>query len=93
MTNQSPAEIIRQQLTSGSRPFDSAAVSALLAERDHLAGTNAILRGLLSEFTDDEPCGYDHHGYCQTHALSAHPCRNARAHQLIGAYAATHAKH
>lgn len=29
---------------------------------------------LLESLVDDEPCSYDHHGYCQTHFLHAKPC-------------------
>ena len=30
----------------------------------------------LSQLVDDEPCEYDHHGYCQTHNLG-NPCEVA----------------
>lgn len=52
------------------------AVAALEAE-------NATFRGLLLELTDDEPCSYDHHGYCQTHWLHERPCPNERVRALL----------
>ena len=36
------------------------------ALRRRVAELEAALRGLLEPF-DDEPCRYDHHGYCQEH--------------------------
>jgi len=30
----------------------------------------------------DEPCRYDHHGYCQTHFVE-NPCRVAEARALV----------
>lgn len=32
------------------------------------------LAHLLAWMIDDEPCRYDHHGYCQTHNLQSRPC-------------------
>ena len=32
------------------------------------------LRELLADLYDDEPCSYDHHGYCQSHGLSEKQC-------------------
>lgn len=37
----------------------------------------------LSDRVDDEPCSYDHHGYCQTHDLTPKPCGNERAKAAI----------
>ena len=33
--------------------------------------------------TDDDPCRYDHHGYCQTHGPGAIPCSTAVARDLL----------
>lgn len=37
----------------------------------------------LKSLTDDEPCSFDHHGYCQTHFSGSSPCLNAEALKLI----------
>lgn len=37
------------------------------------------LREMLDGFIDDEPCTFDHHGYCQTHFSGATPCYMAEA--------------
>ena len=37
------------------------------------------LLGLVQELTYDDPCWYDHHGYCQAHSLSDRPCPHDRA--------------
>lgn len=36
----------------------------------------------LRNFVDDEPCCFDHHGYCQTHGVSQ-PCINEIAKKAI----------
>lgn len=36
----------------------------------------------LKAYIDDEPCSFDHHGFCQTHSLSQ-PCRNEKAKQAL----------
>lgn len=41
------------------------------------------LLSLLSELTDDMPCRYDHHGYCQSHWLHVKPCPNDRARLIL----------
>lgn len=43
-----------------------------------LAELEAALRAVI----DDEPCRYDHHGYCQTHLLGK-PCEVAEARRLL----------
>jgi len=48
------------------------------AEIDTLRAENARLREALAGVTDDEPCQYDHHGYCQTHFITD-PCEMAIA--------------
>jgi hypothetical protein len=40
---------------------------AVKAERDRL-------RALVADFTDPDPCQYDHHGLCQVHSLHERPC-------------------
>jgi len=41
----------------------------------------ASIRGLVEH--EDEPCWYDHHGYCQAHAIDL-PCAIAVGRKLIG---------
>lgn len=50
---------------------------------DSLSSENAQLRLLVAELTDDDPCRYDHHGYCQAHSLDEAPCPHARAKELL----------
>ncbi|MDE1867089.1 MAG: hypothetical protein KGI08_05200 [Thaumarchaeota archaeon] len=38
--------------------------------------------GILKRFVDNEPCSFDHHGYCQTHGVTM-PCINEQAKQLL----------
>lgn len=45
---------------------------------DRIEELEAALRSLI----DDEPCWYDHHGYCQAHGLSS-PCEMAEARKLL----------
>ncbi|MEU2789093.1 hypothetical protein [Streptomyces sp. NPDC007100] len=46
----------------------------------------ARLRDLVADFTDPDPCHYDHHGYCQAHFwLQTEPaCPHRRARELEG---------
>jgi hypothetical protein len=37
------------------------------------------LRKALEGLVDDEPCCFDHHGYCQTHGPGPIPCQMAVA--------------
>ena len=39
-------------------------------------------RELLADLVDDEPCRFDHNGYCQAHYCSS-PCINARAQAFL----------
>jgi hypothetical protein len=48
------------------------------AENARLEAENAKLREALKGLIDDEPCWYDHHGYCQAHYVS-NPCEMAIA--------------
>jgi len=51
-------------------------------ERDE-ADTRVIeLEKLVEELRDDDPCYYDHHGYCQAHSLDPAPCPHERAAKL-----------
>ena len=62
------------------RPAVRAGLVAVLAivERDHLS--------IVRDFTDPDPCHFDHHGYCQAHGwFSVDPrCPHARAKELLG---------
>lgn len=51
------------------------------AERAHFEEVTA-LRLALDELTEDTPCRFDHHGYCQEH-MSDGPCRNELAKGLL----------
>lgn len=54
-------------------------ITALTAERTEL-------RALLEEFVDscgEEPCRFDHHGFCQEH-MSSPPCLVAEARKMLG---------
>lgn len=51
------------------------------AERQHFEEVTA-LRLALDDLVDDEPCSFDHHGYCQAHSLGK-PCSNATAKALL----------
>lgn len=42
-------------------------LAAVTAENERLRVALAEAKELLSFYTDDEPCRFDHHGYCQTH--------------------------
>lgn len=48
--------------------------------RQRIAQLESVLRDLI----DDDPCRFDHHGYCQTHGW-LHPgrCPVARARELL----------
>lgn len=54
-----PADIVRRQLDSGSRPFDSAAIAALLAERDQQAKALHVERQLLARDAADRAAERD----------------------------------
>jgi len=53
---------------------------------DKLEAENKRLNDFLNEiidiFVDDDPCVYDHHGYCQTHYHSEKPCIIERLKEL-----------
>jgi hypothetical protein len=39
---------------------------------------------IIKDFIDEEPCNYDHHGYCQSHNwLSDSECPHKRAKSFI----------
>ena len=48
------------------------------AKDKRIAELEAALQGLI----DDEPCRHDHHGYCQTHFVTA-PCEMAAARKAL----------
>lgn len=53
--------------------------------RDGLAAHAKAAQALLDTFIDDEPCSFDHHGYCQTHGwFHEGECNMARARRLLG---------
>ena len=52
------------------QPDNWVVIEALTAERDRL---HVALTRLLEPFGDD-PCYYDHHGYCQAHFIEADCC-------------------
>jgi hypothetical protein len=49
-----------------------------------LEADKVTLRGLVEELHDEDPCSYDHHGYCQTHSLGKFPCPHTRARAALG---------
>ena len=49
-------------------------ITSLLSERDRL-------KEALQAFVDDDPCSFDHHGYCQAHGGDR--CRNENAKQAL----------
>jgi hypothetical protein len=44
--------------------------------------TKPILRRLIAQLIDPDPCRYDHHGYCQAHSLHSAPCPHEQAKAL-----------
>ena len=54
------------QITEYELEFIYEAADTIDALRARVAELEAALRGLLEPF-DDDPCRYDHHGYCQEH--------------------------
>lgn len=51
------------------------------------ARLDPVLRELLEHLTDEDPCWFDHHGYCQAHGwMETEPrCPHARAKELLAA--------
>ena len=47
--------------------------------------TSSWLVELLRDFTDPDPCSFDHHGYCQAHGwlTGERPCPHDRAKRLL----------
>lgn len=43
----------------------------------------SVWRELAVSLYDDEPCWYDHHGYCQTHLLHPRPCLHEQIKELL----------
>lgn len=46
----------------------------------------ADLLAIIADLYDDDPCTYDHHGYCQAHSWFATDpiCPHARARAVLG---------
>ena len=38
---------------------------------------------LLAAIVDEDPCQYDHHGYCQSHGLFSKPCPHERVNAIL----------
>lgn len=62
--------------------YDDRIATALEAQ----AAEIARLKDIVEALTDDDPCYYDHHGYCQAHGwMAVSPaCPHARARALTG---------
>lgn len=56
-------------------------INKLRDERDSARAQVAALKAVLLPFLDDEPCSFDHHGYCQTHGVTS-PCIMLRARKV-----------
>ena len=64
------------ELTEALRGVETYGYQSQLAcsAADRIEKLEAALAGLI----DDEPCWYDHHGYCQAHFITS-PCEMAIA--------------
>lgn len=64
--------------TNASGPFAAGVVAGVLY--------GAKARELLRRFVEheDQPCRFDHHGYCQEHGTDEPPCAVRVARQLLG---------
>lgn len=63
---------------------EQARLNGMGSEREAaLMGEIARLRGALAGVVDDEPCRFDHHGYCQAHFITD-PCEMAIARAALG---------
>lgn len=69
--------------TTNSNLTQSQAYLDLVKENEKLRAEIAEARKLLEGFVDDEPCSYDHHGYCQTRAQCTDKCLNAEAKSFL----------
>jgi hypothetical protein len=62
---------------------ERAAMAAYLyPEGGNPAQAHQLLLDLVEH--EDDPCSYDHHGYCQTHGPGEIPCTIATARQFLG---------
>ena len=61
-------ERLRDQHLSMTRNEAADTITALIAENERLREAMNALEGILEPFSDD-PCRYDHHGYCQSHFI------------------------
>ncbi|HYE57810.1 MAG TPA: hypothetical protein VD948_04865, partial [Rhodothermales bacterium] len=75
--------IAQDRLKKNKTDGEAAVLLGLVAnaERKHFEEVTA-LRLALDALVDDEPCQYDHHGYCQAHSLGK-PCSNAVGKALL----------
>lgn len=56
----------------------------LIDEIERLRGQAEKLASTLADFLDDEPCEFDHHGYCQMHGwLDEGECSMSRARRIL----------
>lgn len=76
-------EIAHDRLAANHTDSTAAILLGLVAnaERRHFEEVTA-LRLALDALVDDEPCEFDHHGYCQAHSLGK-PCSNAVGKALL----------
>jgi hypothetical protein len=58
--------------------------TAWAIDYDDLVAQIEALRELLAKLVDEDPCQFDHHGYCQAHGLDAPPCPHQVAKVLLG---------
>lgn len=62
-------------------------VTELKSKKRLVTKRNKLLREcreIIYALIDDEPCDYDHHGYCQTHGwMSTDLCPNERGKRLL----------
>lgn len=66
-----------QVMGDGVKYIPASALSDLTRENETLRKELEKARELLKALVDDEPCRYDHHGYCQTRRLEEN-CSNAQ---------------
>lgn len=62
-------------------------VARLEDQRTFERGMFHKLRDALRALVDDEPCSFDHHGYCQVHGPGGIPCEMQVAHDALAGVA------
>jgi hypothetical protein len=87
------AELARLQAESEGRRVEllrlADAHRAEWARAERAEADNAVLVEALDATATPEaedPCRYDHHGYCQSHSLSHRPCYMARSRAILAAF-------